>query len=973
MSNIPGTNAPLPGAYTDILTASGSISVPGGARVSALIGEGSTNETIVSQANGGGNDGLNPSYTSSIGSDGRHFVLKALPITTALPLASNRTSLYRNGVLLSGIEGTITTTSTIPVIYDYAINISNGQIELQSAHFVDQGSGSYTALTTNTGVGSLSNLTLVDANAPQETWTVRCVGVQRNVSNLPIAGTAQFMAFGSISGSPVDANGNPIVWVADGYIVSNGILSFSILENASYPFVQGDGFTIVIASGVLNRGDSLTANYIATSGINSPTVTNGMNDVINRFGTPGLVATPGLGLGNSNALSLGAQLFYAQSAPSMIAVQAMPPLPRRTSFELSTSVNAFSSANQNYDDFIFPLPVGVHPGISLSGEDSDIHFFIQSGGVETQILPNQYPYYTLQNVDGETAPAGAVTLANFISETGVPAFSYSVVYGYGEDYTASDGYLLRNSSSYINGIFTSASKVFTQYYVGKILQIVDAVNTANIGYYSVTSVSNGQLYVTYLGTAYNSTNNQFPAFLTEISGSNIAFQVINSTTLANLPVASGTDGYVTPTTGYQATFTSPGTNFSSITNISSYKLQINGTSGSGGIPNDNGLYDIIAVNGHSLTITKTIVTEGLGNQFDGYAQNGINFMMLNPSASVSTSYVVISKSVVPPGDGLRVTLVDQRDFSFYDAGWEAALASLQVVECDIVVPLPSQTISVIFQNTVSHCIEMSNIVNRKERVAIIGAINGLSPANLLGTPVAVEAIGELENINDPSPTNILNANLADLVNYSVSAAYGETYRCIYCAPDQILVQAGANIITIDGFYQAAAVAGYLVADVQRQNPLTNKVMSGYTIQNSRLYTTTTIQQLAAAGVTVLQPVSGGGLVIWGVTTSQSGYLEEKEVSIVFIRDYLAKLLRAGFQEYAGTPQTANTAAILSTRATDLLNSFVAENLITTYTGLSVVQDDVDPTQWDISVSVSPTYPINFIYIKVTVGNLTPST
>ena len=115
---------------------------------------------------------------------------------------------------------------------------------------------------------------------------------------------------------------------------------------------------------------------------------------------------------------------------------------------------------------------------------------------------------------------------------------------------------------------------------------------------------------------------------------------------------------------------------------------------------------------------------------------------------------------MPNGYSLRVTIVDERDASFYDAGWENALLTLQNVQCDIVVPLPQQTISVIFQNTVEHCIYMSTPINKRERVAFIGAINGLTPNNLTGqTLAAVESLGVLEGIQGNTVAEILRGIL----------------------------------------------------------------------------------------------------------------------------------------------------------------------------------------------------------------------
>ena len=174
---------------------------------------------------------------------------------------------------------------------------------------------------------------------------------------------------------------------------------------------------------------------------------------------------------------------------------------------------------------------------------------------------------------------------------------------------------------------------------------------------------------------------------------------------------------------------------------------------------------------------------------------------------------------------------------------------------------------------------------------------------------------------------------------------------------------------IDGFYLAAAAAGYEAADALVQNPLTNKVLSGFTILRNKQFSQSVLEQLATAGVTTLQPVAGGGLVIWGITTSQSGFPEEQEISIVFIRDRVAKTLRAGFQGFIGTPQDVNTGAVLNTRAVILLNSMVSQGIITAYANLSVAQDTVDPRQWNITVNVQPSYPVNFIYIKVSLGQI----
>lgn len=944
MANIPGATNVLPGVFTDVITQSRGVSVPGGSRIAAMIGEGSTDETIVSQALGGGQDGLNPSYTGTTGRDGRHFQLQNFP------LISNRTTLFKNGVPLKGLESVIDT-NPFSNLYDYRIDITTGKVELQAAHLVDQGGAFYTPLSTNVGLGTINNLTLVDPNSPPEIWTVRCIKVQRDSLNNPIGGTASFLAFGSISGAKLDVNGNPVVWIANGNVVSNGVLSFSILETTTpgpvytSPFREGDAFTIEVASGVLVRNDSLTANYIPVANLNDPVLLAGMGDVVKRHGLPSI----------TNNLALGAQLAFSNNAPSLLTVQAAPSLPRRTSYILDSDVDALSPDD---DEFIFPLPIGVVPDFN-----SNIHFFVKNNAtnVETQILPNKLDFYLLDT-------AGHPTTHQFISSNS-PApsgfsYFYTVKQSLGDVNFGEDGYIGRDLGHHGAGVFSTPSVVFDSTYIGKALKVIDSTNSSNLGVFHVTAVSDGKLYVVADGSTFSpSTLQANPSylsdFITETSG--IGFQVIDPVTGLQVDGYAGSDGYVVSlgaTTG-DGYFKSTSINFASIPGVTGLKLKITSSAvASQTAPVGNkGTYDILSVSGSGINIQKEIVNE-----------SNLEYEILDPT--LTSNYVVVNKNVVPNGYALRVTIVDTRDADFYDAGWINALAALEAVECDILVPLPRQTISIIFQNALSHCLTMSNIRNKKERVLFIGAINGLTPDNLTGAkPAAVEDIGILEGIQGETVTDILAGNVEDLANYSVPDAFGQTFRAVYFYPDQIVVQAGTDNVLIDGFYLAAAAAGFESADIRIENPLTNKVLSGFTILRNKQFSPQTLEALAAAGVTTLQPVAGGGRVVWGITTTQSGFPEEQEISIVFIRDRVAKTLRAGFQGFIGNAESPNTGAILNTRGVILLNSLVSQGLITAYKDLNVARDDVDPRQWNVSVRVQPTYPVNFIYIKVSLGQL----
>ncbi len=908
---IPEANGVEPGVYSQT-TSVNPTGLPAGAgnRVACLIGEGSTDQTIVFQAQGGGADGLNPTYTSSSGADGRHFLI------SNAPLVSNRTTLYKNGVPLVGIEEAIDS-SSFSFNYDYRVDIETGKVELQKAHLVDQGGAFYLPLSSNVGTGTIGTLTLEDANASPETWSIRCVSVQRNGSNVPIAGTAKFLAFGSVSGAKLDSNGNPIVWLAAGPVVSNGILSFAIGESSPV-FREGDGFTIKVASGVLVRGNSLTVNCIPSQLINLPVLTSDLVDVINTHGSPSL----------DNTVSLAAQLAYANSAPTLYTLQAAPAMPRRVSYILTESLNANST---NDDDFIFPLPLGVAPDV-----DTSIHFFVtnNSTNVETQILPNKLDYYLL---DTSGKPTTHAFIVDATPAPGGYSYFYTVKSSLADLADGFDGYLTRTGSPGDQGLFAS-SFTFDSSFVGKKLNLIDATNVGNIGTYTVTAVSGGKLSVTK------------DALADLTSGSGVSFQIVDPVTLLPVSGGTGTDGVLTASAGtHTAKITSSAVVFTGIAGIATKKIKI--TSGV-----NAGLYDNTSFNAGTgeLTFTKVIVTE-----------HDMRYEVLDPDST--SQFIVINKNVVPNGYGVRVTLIDTRDADFYDAGWINALEAIENIEIDMLSVFPKQTPSVIFQNALAHCRAMSNIRNRKERFFLTGAINGLTPANVLGTSLAaVENIGILEGIQGDSVTEILAGNVEDLGNYSVKDAFGSTFRCQYFYPDQINI-ATSETIQVDGFYMAAAACGYLSADLSLPNSLTNKVLSGFTIPAKKQYRSSVLEQMSAAGITVLKPVQGGGKVIWSRTTSSSTSALEQEPSVIFIRDRVAKVSRAAFENFPGQPNTSDIVSLVTAQATILLQSFVSGNLITGYRNLSVVVDPADPRQIDISFEVAPIFPLLFVFIKIGIG------
>jgi hypothetical protein len=319
---------------------------------------------------------------------------------------------------------------------------------------------------------------------------------------------------------------------------------------------------------------------------------------------------------------------------------------------------------------------------------------------------------------------------------------------------------------------------------------------------------------------------------------------------------------------------------------------------------------------------------------------------------------------------LRITYIDQADADFFDNNWAAAYDALEASDCQMVVPLPDCCYGAIQQAGVTHVELMSSTSNKRERVLFTGAPTGVTTDALVGRElIAVEDIGVIEGIQGDEAEEVLEGDIEDLQNYKLSDSFGTTFRCVYFFPDQIVRVINGTRTFIPGFYMAAAAAGRLAGTPNVAIPLTRKTLIGFTILRDRTYKQYTLNELGNVGASVVVPVIGGGQILHCKTTTASGAPEEEEVSIVFIRDKIATTLRAVLRGFIGQPEDPTLTAAISSQVNLALNAMVAQGLITAFKNLSVARDEVDPRQWNVVVDCQPAYPVNWIFIDISVGIL----
>jgi len=858
--NIAGTTGYVsPNTYSRVRTIRRSVSIPGGLRITCIVGLGESTETVVLSAKGAGEDGVNPDYAASNAPDGRHFELSK---TT---LIAQRSTILKNSIPLAGVEQTIST-NTFDSRYDYRMEPATGRVELQRAHLVDQGGSDFVTSSANVGDGTISLLNLIDADAPTETWTLRVTSVIRDAYGDPITDNAVFSVTGSVSGTMYDAYGAPIVFISDGVTRDNTILRVAITEGTTI-FDRGDRFTIKVDSGVLRKGDLLEARYIATEDLNDPEFFTDAASLYEKHGVPSI----------TNTLSLGSSMAFENGAFGILALQAKPSLPRRTSDVLIESNDPLTDDTEGLSGLLAP-PVPASgdvdlfqfsiAGVGVPDTDTSVNIFVidADSGDETQIFPTKTAFYNSLITNDP--------YNNFIDNPNY-TYGYTVILDGEVEDEGDDGVVVAGTYN-----FRADSASFSS----SNLDTGEVDPTKYVRIFSTDKVGNPvpNIAGTYIiGSVGDGTGDDSLVRLDAIA-----------------PGASGTLPFVS----------------------SSSDLRWE-------------LIDSADESSHILFTTD-----------------------LNTGGTMGR------------GDGIRVTYIDTDDADFYDNNWGAALDTLEAEDLQILVPLPTQNFSAIQQASRTHVDLMSNTANRRERVLFTGAQTGVTAQALLGNElVAVEDIGVLEGIQGDSADEILNNDIEDLQDFSIATNFGGTFRVLYLFPDQIVRAVNGTRTYLDGFYMAAAAAGYMSGNADLSIPLTRKILTGFSILRASTYNQNIIDFLGGAGVAVVVPVTGGGQVVHGKTTTSSGAAEEEELSVIFIRDYIAKVMRTVLQSFIGVPETATLVAEMSAKSLSALNALTSINYITSFKNLGVSRDVSDPRQFNIVVEVAPNLPVGWVFIDISVG------
>lgn len=241
--------------------------------------------------------------------------------------------------------------------------------------------------------------------------------------------------------------------------------------------------------------------------------------------------------------------------------------------------------------------------------------------------------------------------------------------------------------------------------------------------------------------------------------------------------------------------------------------------------------------------------------------------------------------------------------------------------------------------TLTHCQIMSETKNRKERKCISGGYEFV----------------DMDFITDPT--------------LGVEASFGTTKRMEFfwaCGPFMNRVIAGENQI-IDSQYLAACAAGYKASHTIPTS-LTNKTLTGFTIDPSQKLSTEETNLVGEAGVSIVTPLAAGGKVVASQTTTNSGRAVEEEPSVVAITDYTSKTVRVALENaFTGSLITVNTPKDVEITTANILAALQSQGIIKSYANVKAVVDPQEPRQIDVTFDIVPVFPLNWIFIRFSVG------
>ncbi len=255
------------------------------------------------------------------------------------------------------------------------------------------------------------------------------------------------------------------------------------------------------------------------------------------------------------------------------------------------------------------------------------------------------------------------------------------------------------------------------------------------------------------------------------------------------------------------------------------------------------------------------------------------------------------------------------------------------VKPDVIVPLGTEP--AIFQALNQHCVFMSTPRQEGERIGVVGVAAGTNP-------LGVQAIARG-----------LNSELM-LVSY----------------PDSYVIQISddqGNLVPqlVDSSYMAAALAGSLTNSAfDVATPLTHRQIVGFQ-RVGRILDPTEANQVAVAGVSIIEQMDTGMRVRHGLTTNVDNVIT-RTPSVTLTIHYVQQTMRRVLDPYIGQKLTGSLIKSVENSMTGAFSQLVDQQIVQKVSGIEVTVDENDPTILRASAIYIPVFPLEYIVVTLSV-------
>jgi hypothetical protein len=307
--------------------------------------------------------------------------------------------------------------------------------------------------------------------------------------------------------------------------------------------------------------------------------------------------------------------------------------------------------------------------------------------------------------------------------------------------------------------------------------------------------------------------------------------------------------------------------------------------------------------------------------------------------SLAASLALLNGAVIV---GLEQVLRVPGQSQASDASYTAAIDVLRspisgTINADIITPLTTDPVVFTYLN--QHCIFMSSPRQEGERMGVVGVAVGT-------TALGVSAIAQ------GLSSELMIVVYPDSYVVTVTDTAGNTTEQL-----------------IDGSFCSAAVSGSTCNPaIDVATPLTRRQILGFTSLGTIL-DPTVANQVAVAGVTIIEQVTTGLRIRQGLTTRLDTVIT-RTPSVTLTIQYVQQTMRNTLDPFIGNKLVNQTVTNINNQVTGMFGQLIDRQIVQSVSGISVSVSPTDPTIVLVEAIYVPVFPLEYIVatLQITVSS-----